>query len=117
MREGEKSLQGLPANVRQNIIKKYASIEDYYFKIFYNRHLHYIAFKAKDSDSVDQLNEELNGMQDELEEFGASDGHAITTEISSDFSENVSKAFTNKVLGVAGVSEDDIRKFIESHLR
>lgn len=116
MRDGEQKLRDLPNDVKQQIIKKYSSLEEFYFRVFYNRHQHYIAFKGKNDDLVNQLDEEIYEIQDELEEFGAYDGHEITTAISTDFSENVAKAFTTKVLGEVGASEDDIRKFIEAYL-
>lgn len=116
MRDGEKKLHSLPENVKQQIIKRYKSLEEFYFQVFYNRHQHYIAYKAKNSALIDQLDEELHDIEDELEELGVYDGHAITTEISSDFSENVAKEFATKVLGEAGASEDEVRKFITAYL-
>jgi hypothetical protein len=117
MRQGEQKLHSLPGDVQQKIIAKYSSLEEFYFRVFYNSHLDYIAHKANDIASMKQLENELFEIQDELEEFGALDGHDITTAISSDFSENVAKKYVAKTLGDVGATEEAIRNFIQAHLR
>lgn len=116
MREGMQKITNLPVKVQQKIIKKYSGLEEFYFKVFYNRHEHYKAYKAHSND-VKVLDQELLDIESELENYGALDGHDITTSISADFSENIAKDYAKNILGSVGASPEQIKLFIESHLK
>ena len=110
------NLERIPSEIKNKIISKYGSLEEFYFEIWYNRHQHYHAFKDKRNDIVTKLDNALYDFEDELEEFGIPDGSEITGPIYDDYGEMIAINYVNKTLSEIGFDKEAIKDFINRYL-
>lgn len=117
MKEGMQNLLKVPDNIKDQLINRYGSLEEYYFEIWYNRHEHYTAYKMKNSKVVQEKDNEYYDFENEIENLGMVDGSDIIQPISDDHSEMIVMKSVNDTLGKLGWDKNKIKEYINSFLR
>jgi len=105
--------------LKRRIIEKYGSLEKYYEFVLLIYEAEYKWFSVKSLEGEEnrkKINDKLNELEDELNHFGADDGHWILTEISSDQSDGIiRKKIQNldEYLNQFGTNFEEMRKHIK----
>ena len=89
---GRDLLNLLPDTVKQQIIAKYGSLDNYYQHVFNIHEADYAIYIAKPADSRQRRSEikhQIFDLEEELEAFGLDDGSAVIVEISSDHGDQI----------------------------
>ena len=91
---GIEYLEGFPEEIKEQIITEYGSLIDLYQMIFELNSQQYKLYQVKplEKQKIFAIRNKLFDIEDKLEEFGIEDGRDVTTEVSSDFGEFMTKA-------------------------
>ena len=98
--QGLELLNKLPETTQKAIISKYGSLKNYYQHVYklYQADRYWFSNKTDVAKTKRQeIQNQLFDLEDELETFGLTDGHAVLTEISSDHGEEVLDDFLKKL--------------------
>lgn len=116
---GLEFLKSQPKQVKDKIIEKYGNLEKYYELVFliYEADRKWFSVKTEDGRiKMKKIENKLNELEDELESFGADDGHWILTEISSDHGEMIVRENIqnlDKYLNQFGLDLETMRKYVK----
>jgi ribosomal protein S15P/S13E len=120
--EGLANLYRLPTNIKEEIINKYGSLEDYYFEVYYLDHTKYNLFiqdKVANQAKIDEVTHKIYDMEEELEDWGADDGSSILIPISDDHGDiivNKTIDELNKHLAQYGTDFETMRKWLQKKI-
>lgn len=115
--KGLENLYRLSKNIKQEIIKYFGGISDFYQKVFDLNHLQYTHYLLNGTYSH-EIKKELYDIVDKLESFGVPDGSDIIDEIATDFNSIiVSKQviYLNKYLELLGTDFKKIQKWLNDN--
>tara|TARA_Y100001001_G_C7961319_1_gene292631 strand:- start:315 stop:680 length:366 start_codon:yes stop_codon:yes gene_type:complete len=114
--QGLKRLLCLPENVKNQIVNAYGSVQNLYQKIF-DLNAEEYGLTGSGSPRLNEIQTEIYHIEDQLEEFGLTDGNDIITEISSDFGEIIVNGHIkelNNYLSQFGTDFDTMRQWLKS---
>jgi hypothetical protein len=88
-KEGIQAVYGLPAVVKQGLISKYQSVEEYYLTLYRAGAEYYKSFVSKDKIAKKRYEDLRLFFAEELESLGVDDGLDIVDLVWGDFDEDL----------------------------
>jgi len=121
--QGLANISGLPEDIKNKIIKKYGSLENYYFEIYFLEHTKYNLFiqnKFENQATINEITSKLYDLEDELEDWGVEDGSSILIPISDDHGDIIVKNRIdelNKYLAQFGKDFKTMRAWLNDNMK